>query len=208
MKSFAALFPALLLTLVPFTLEAQLGSSPGSVFSPSGRLADATRDLRAAEPGDLVTVIVSDSASALSKGVTNTSRKSSAKNGITALAGSLPATSPLANLLNVNNAQALDAQGQTSRNMTLSTTISARVVEATANGTLVLSGTKDIMVNSEHQTITISGAIRASDLTTANTVRSDQVADLTVKVNGKGVVGDAIKRPFILYRLLLGLLPF
>jgi hypothetical protein len=27
-------------------------------------------------------------------------------------------------------------------------------------------------------------------------------------VNGKGVVGDAIRRPFFLYRLLLGILPF
>ena len=41
-----------------------------------------------------------------------------------------------------------------------------------------------------------------------NTVPSDRLAQLEVKVNGKGVVGDAIKRPFILYRLLLGLLPF
>src|SRR5271165_7071380 len=29
-----------------------------------------------------------------------------------------------------------------------------------------------------------------------------------VQVDGKGVVADAVKRPFILYRLLLGLLPF
>jgi hypothetical protein len=26
-------------------------------------------------------------------------------------------------------------------------------------------------------------------------------------VNGKGVVGDAIRRPFILYRLLMSILP-
>jgi flagellar L-ring protein precursor FlgH len=39
-------------------------------------------------------------------------------------------------------------------------------------------------------------------------VLSTQVANLQIRVNGKGVVGDAIKRPFFLYRLLLGLLPF
>jgi len=92
--------------------------------------------------------------------------------------------------------------------MTLSTTISARVVEVTPNGTLVVEGTKDIAVNSEKQTIVLSGLIRPVDLTPSNTVRSDQVANLHIKVNGKGVVGDAIKRPFILYRILLGLLPF
>ena len=35
-----------------------------------------------------------------------------------------------------------------------------------------------------------------------------QIADMEIKLNGKGVVGDAIRRPTILYRLLLGLLPF
>ena len=30
----------------------------------------------------------------------------------------------------------------------------------------------------------------------------------TVRINGKGVVGDAIRRPNFLYRLILGLLPF
>ena len=40
-----------------------------------------------------------------------------------------------------------------------------------------------------------------------NTVLSDHLAQLEVRVNGKGVVGDAIRRPFILYRLLMGILP-
>jgi flagellar L-ring protein precursor FlgH len=41
-----------------------------------------------------------------------------------------------------------------------------------------------------------------------NTVISDRIAAMEVRVNGKGVVQDAIRRPFFLYRLILGLLPF
>jgi flagellar L-ring protein FlgH len=63
-------------------------------------------------------------------------------------------------------------------------------------------------VNSEKQTVVVRGVVRPVDLTTANTVTSGQVADLSIQVNGKGVVGDAIRRPHFLYRLLLGLLPF
>ncbi len=92
--------------------------------------------------------------------------------------------------------------------MTLTTVISARVVDVTANGTLVVEGTKDIAVNSEKQSITVRGLVRPNDLTTANTIASTQVANLQIKVNGKGVVGDAIRRPNFLYRLILGLLPF
>ena len=76
------------------------------------------------------------------------------------------------------------------------------------NGYLVLEGTKDVMVNSERQIVTVRGVVRPVDLSPGNVIHSDQIAQLEIKVNGKGVVGDAIRRPFILYRILLGLLPF
>ena len=72
----------------------------------------------------------------------------------------------------------------------------------------MVEGTKDVQVNSERQVVTVRGVIRPADLTTANTILSDQIAQMEIRVNGKGVVGDAIRRPFILYRLLLGILPF
>jgi flagellar L-ring protein precursor FlgH len=50
--------------------------------------------------------------------------------------------------------------------------------------------------------------VRPADITTANTVSSDKVADMEIHVNGKGVINDAIHRPNFLYRLVLGLLPF
>jgi len=197
----------LLLFLVPMSLFAQ--PSPGSLFSPSGRLSDAGRDLRSTDVGDIVTIIVADRASAIAKGVTNTSRKSAANGPVDSPALSLAFGIPsLPPLLSLAGDQQIDGQGQTSRDMILSTTVSARVVSVTPNGLLVVEATKDISVNSERQTIILSGLVRAVDVTSGNTIRSDQVANLTVKVNGKGVVGDAIKRPFILYRVLLGLLPF
>jgi flagellar L-ring protein precursor FlgH len=198
----------LLSVLMPMSLFAQMGASPGSLYSPAGHLADSARDLRASQVDDIVTILVSENVSAVASGVTNTSRKSSAQNNITSLAGPVSATGRIANLLGVTNNQQLAGSGTTSRNMTVSTTVSARVVDVSANGTLTVEGTKDIAVNSEKQSIVVRGLVRPADLTTANTVLSTQVANLQVHVNGKGVVGDAIKRPFILYRLLLGLLPF
>jgi flagellar L-ring protein precursor FlgH len=187
---------------------AQLGGSPGSLFTPSGRLADPTRDVRAGEIGDIVTIIVSDTASAVVNGVTNSSRKSSASGSITGLAGFTNSTGRLSNLAGASGNQQLQGQGQTSRTTTISTTVSAKVVDVTANGSLVIEGVKNIGINSEKQTITLRGMVRPADLTPLNTVASNQVADLSIQINGKGVIGDAIKRPFILYRILLGLLPF
>jgi len=82
------------------------------------------------------------------------------------------------------------------------------VVGVLPNGGLVVEASKDIQVNSEFQTITVRGVVRPADIDSTNSVQSSRLGQLEVKINGKGVVGDAIKRPFILWRLLLGLLPF
>jgi flagellar L-ring protein precursor FlgH len=187
---------------------AQMGASPGSLFTPLGRLADAARDLRAGNVDDVVTIVVSESLAAVASGVSNTARKTSAVSTVGALAGTVAAASRLANPLNITGDQQLASQGSTTRNMTLTTTLSARVVDVTANGTLVVEGTRDIGVNSEKQSITVRGLVRPADLSTANSVLSTQIANLQIHVNGKGIVGDSIRRPHFLYRLLLGLLPF
>lgn len=182
--------------------------SPGSLFQAGGALTGATRDLRASTTGDIVTIVVADRASASATGGTNTKRQSSGNAQISSLAGTLAAGNPLASLLDFSNSRDLKGQGETTRGMDLTTTISARVVATTPNGLLVVEGTKTTMVNSERQVIVLRGLVRPVDVTPANTIRSDQVSDLTLQVNGKGVVDDAIKRPFVLYRIILGLLPF
>jgi flagellar L-ring protein FlgH len=64
------------------------------------------------------------------------------------------------------------------------------------------------VVNSENQTITVRGVIRPIDLDTTNSVPSARIAQMELKVDGKGIVNDSIRRPNILYRILMGLLPF
>lgn len=182
--------------------------SPGSLFSPSGQFTDMLRDPRASRVDDIVTVLIADTASAVSSGTTNTSRKSSTKNSVAALAGITKATGPLANLANISGATQLQGQGTTSRQTTLTTTLSARVTHVLPNGNLVIEGVKQISINSERQTVSVRGVIRPVDLNPDNTISSDRLVDLEVQVNGKGVVADAVRRPFILYRILMGLLPF
>ena len=183
-------------------------ASPGSLYIVGGRLADGFRDVRASQTYDLVTILVSDKASAVSTGVTSTSRKSSVAASVTSLFGPKSATGALANLANAANNQQLQGQGTTSRGTTLTTTVTAEVTDVLPNGNLVIQGQKEIAVNSEKQVITLRGIIRPDDLSPVNSIPSDRVARMEILVNGKGVVNDAVKRPFFLYRILLGLLPF
>lgn len=183
-------------------------ASPGSLYLTGGRLADLARDLRAAQTGDIVTIVVADRASALTKGATASTRKAEAKAGIAALAGPVRTSGPLGQLANLGGQSKLDGQGETSRESVLETTISARVTHVLPNGNLVVEGSKDVLVNSERQRVTIRGLLRWNDLSPGNRIPSDRLADLEVRVEGKGVVQDAIRRPGFLYRLLTGLLPF
>lgn len=183
-------------------------SSPGSLYVAGARLGDIGRDLRAVQVDDLVTVVVSDRASAVAKGTTTSSRKSSVDSSIGKLAGPIRAAGPWANLAQLGSSQSLDGQGGTTRESSLTTTVTARVTHVLPNGYLVLEGVKDVIVNSERQQVTLRGVVRWNDMGPANMVRSDRLANLEIHINGKGVVGDAIRRPNFLYRLLLGLLPF
>ena len=115
---------------------------------------------------------------------------------------------PLSNLARAGSETKLNGEGATSRETVLSATLSARVTHVLPNGYLVVEGAKDVQVNSERQTVTVRGVVRPADLGPGNTVRSDRLAQMEVRINGKGVVADAVRRPFFLYRLLLGLLPF
>ena len=183
-------------------------ATPGSIWVPGSRLADSARDLRASQVDDILTIVVAEQASAVTTGTTKTQRSSSTANSITALAGITKKAGPLTNLANISGDTQLAGQGTTSRSTTLATTLTARVTCVLPNGALLVEASKDIQINSERQTITVRGVVRPADIDAVNSVLSDRLGQLEVRVNGKGVVGDAIRRPFFLYRLLLGLLPF
>ncbi len=183
-------------------------SAPGSVWSPEARFADLARDLKASQVDDLVTILVVERASAVAKGSTKSARTSNAKAGISALGGPTRALGPLANLTGLAGESQLNGEGSTSRETVLTTTLTGRVTHVLPNGYLVVEGVKDVRLNSEYQTVTVRGMVRPADLSPGNLVRSDRLAQLEVRIGGKGVVGDAIRRPFFLYRLLAGILPF
>ena len=181
---------------------------PGALWSPTARLNDLASDPRASHLYDVVTIIVTENINAVAGGVSQTERASSANTAITGLAGIKASTSALANLVTQTSNQKLNGTGTTSRTATLNAILTARVVAVLPGGLLLIEGSKSTQVNSEEQNMTVRGIIRTADITTTNTVGSTQIADMEIRVNGKGLVADAVRRPNFVYRFLLGLLPF
>jgi len=185
--------------------EAQ-AAGRGSLYTPEGPLAELGRDLRARLVDDVVAIVVSEQATALSRGATSSSRTSSTKHGVSALHG--VAGGRLANLVNASGASELEGEGTTRRESTITTRLAGRVTHVLPNGNLVVEAHKEVVVNSERQLVSVRGVVRPADLARDNSVRSDRLAQMEIRINGKGVVNDAIRRPWFLWRILMGLLPF
>jgi len=181
---------------------------PGSTWSQNALFSNLGLDLRASRVDDLVTIVVNETFSAVANGDVKTQRQATAQSNIAQLAGVTKATGPLANLLKSNTQTQLQGTGETSRGAVLTANMSARVTHVLPNGYLVVEGTKRVQVSSENQVVTVRGVIRSVDLDPTNSISSNRIAQMEIQVNGKGVIGDSIHRPNILYRILLGILPF
>ncbi|MBW2124625.1 MAG: flagellar basal body L-ring protein FlgH [Deltaproteobacteria bacterium] len=174
------------------------------------------QDLRAFKVGDLVTINIVETSKATKKAATKTERSSSIKAGIDNLLGyetkmrswgGLPRAFSNSTMFKASMANSFDGSGSTSRDETMTASITARVVEVLPNGNLFIRGTRQIKVNNEVQYITLSGLIRPYDISPDNTVLSTYIADAKIEYTGKGAVSDK-QRPGWLMRLLDYVWPF
>jgi len=155
------------------------------------------RDHRAYQPMDLVTILVSEDSEGEKTAETETKSKSTVEASIEALLG-LPETwnksNPQASLNPAIKADSINnfkGEGSTERTGKLKAKISAMVVEVLPSGIIRIEGEKIISVNSEEQTMVISGLVRPYDLNASNEVDSSKIANLRIDYYGDGIVGES-----------------
>lgn len=185
--------------------------TPGSLWN-----SDATSmfsDHRAKNVGDIVTIIISETSSASKQATTSTGRDTEMSAGIPNLFGlensSLITDSnlDLNNLITSNFSNDFDGEGTTTRQGSLSASLSAQVIDRYPNGNLKIRGGKEVMVNNEVQIIYLSGIIRTVDITAANTIPSTKILNARITYTGQGSVGDK-QKPGWLTRTLDNVWPF
>lgn len=88
-------------------------------------------------------------------------------------------------------------EGEYDRSDRFSAKITAEIIDVKPNGVLVLEARKTITKDEEIQTLVLSGRCRGEDVTTANTVLSSQLADLTVAQQNEGQVKNSATKGFI-----------
>ena len=83
-----------------------------------------------------------------------------------------------------------EGTGETNRDDTLVATISARVIDKTMDGNLVIRGYREIRVNNETQFIILSGIVRPRDVTANNTIQSSKIAEARIEYSGTGIISE------------------
>ena len=182
--------------------SAGMQPAPGAIWTEAGRLSQLTADVRAMRPHDLISVVVSEALESSTDGTVKGSRSSSASANITTLFQKLSASSAAANLLNRSAQSALNAQGQSANNSSLSTVLGGEVVEVLPNGMLVIEAARQVEFSQQTQTIVLRGLVRPEDISQQNQVLSTAISSLELQVRGNGVVTDYTHRPNLLVRLL------
>lgn len=168
--------------------------SNGSIWqATSGSLTD---DFKAQRRGDIVTIVITENASASKEAKTDTSRGSTISAGIPNFMG-LEGVGLLKNnlgdlskLINASADSSYKGAGSTSRAENLNATITARVVDVLPNGNLMIEGRRNIKVNNEDQEIILEGTIRPRDISLNNTVNSIYIADARISYAGRGIISD------------------
>ena len=182
--------------------------TPGSIWSPEGRLVRLGTDAKAIRLHDVVSIVVSESLAASTDGQVKNSRASNASSGISALFGALKTGNNMQNLLGLTAASGLTAQGQSTTNSSLVTTFGAEVMDVLPNGMLVVQATRQLTFSGQTQLIKLRGLVRPEDVSSQNQVPSEAMTDLELEVTGKGIVNDSTYRQNPVVRFLERMLVF
>ncbi len=187
----------------------------GSLWQEENGRAYLYEDLRAMRVGDVLTVKIVEKHKGSKSADTAAQRESTIEN---ALAGTGIGYIGIPGIRLGDEARrgmGIDAsaknkfggKGATSREGTLTGTISVIVTEVLPNGDLRIEGQRNVTVNSERQLMTIAGIVRRVDVDTKNTVLSSAIADAKIEYSGLGVLDD-VQRPGWLVRILDWIYPF
>ena len=145
--------------------------------------------------GDIITIYVSESTSAVQQASTRTERESRLGASIQAdweQIGNLLGNETLKQKRDytLGGDDAYEGSGQTSRRSQVKAVVSSVVTDILKNGNLYVEGVHQVKVNDELETVRVSGIVRPQDISPKNSVFSYQIAKAEISVNGAGVVAS------------------
>ncbi|HNW34479.1 MAG TPA: flagellar basal body L-ring protein FlgH [Candidatus Ozemobacteraceae bacterium] len=179
------LLTALFATIVSATSAGSLWLNGRDLYSSQGSSHEF-------KPGDIITVMISEAATAQQAATTN------AQDDVAVEVKSDPQIPFFKKVVNqfIGKNEAKNSwkgTGTTTRSGKLDGTVTTTVMEILPNGNLVLEGTRSVRVNRETQLLRVKGVARPQDISPGNEIKSSLLANADIKYDGKGSVGTTQK---------------
>jgi flagellar L-ring protein precursor FlgH len=191
-----------ILALILILTGPALAQPTGSLWPAGAGERSHFADRKASRAGDILTVVVSESATAQNNQSKTSNRDSSledavqqflfsaATSGLGTHKGSLPGTSFAGKASNSGGGTVNNSQSLTSRAAVL-------VTDVLANGNLVIEGVRVVTFSGETQYVVLHGLVRPDDISSGNIVFSSNIADARVEFITEGTLTDAQKRGWL-----------
>lgn len=170
--------------------------------SPANNERPMFADKKASKAGDILTVVIDESAAVQSSQNKKSSKDSSIDAGISQFlfppavsglgthAGALPATKLAAK-------SDFTGGGQVNNSQSVTATAAVLVTDVTPNGNLVIEGVRVVTYSGETQYVVLHGLVRGDDVTSTNTVASSNIADVRIEFISEGSLTDAEKKGWL-----------
>jgi flagellar L-ring protein FlgH len=171
-----------------------LWTAPGS--SERSMIADR----KASQVGDILTVVVQESASTQSSQSTKTNSSSSVDAGVEQWLfpgskfgthkGALPG-------IKLGGSNDFSGGGQVSASQNINARAAVLVTAVLPNGNLVVEGARRVTFDGETQHVVLHGVVRGDDVSSGNIVFSSNIADAHVEFINEGTLTDAKKKGWL-----------
>ncbi len=152
----------------------------------NGSRSDLFSDQRATKIGDVITVMIAIDDNATfgnNSGRTQTSEIKGGINFTNQQSSSQTQWNPQTDLTSSSTAQ---GQGSIDRSEKINLSVAAVVTDVLPNGNLVVSGSQEVRVNYELRVLNVAGIIRPLDISRANTISYDKIAEARISYGGRG----------------------
>jgi flagellar L-ring protein FlgH len=169
-------------------------AADGAIFHAVAGYAPLTSGMRAAQVGDILTIILVEKTQA-----TKSNSASTDRNGSISLTP--PTTGPLKFIkgtdVGASGGGKFDGKGGAEQSNQLNGAISVTVAAVYPNGTMLIRGEKNLTLNRGDEQIRISGLVRMVDIDLDNTVPSTRVADAKITYAGTGEIARASRQGWL-----------
>ena len=155
------------------------------------------KDQRANNIGDIITVTIDIKDEATFENDSSQTRagnESAGLDNLLGLEGSLNRVLPDAvvpgSLSNLDSNSSYSGSGSIERADEVKLRMAALITQLLPNGNMVIHGKQEVLINFEKRILQVDGVIRPEDISVANTVSYDQIAEARILYGGEGALTE------------------